>query len=61
MTVFSGGLDVLINNAGITLDNISVRLNQDDWKKVIDINLTSTFLMCKFSIKKYLKINTAKL
>ena len=56
-----GGLDVLINNAGITLDNISVRLNQDDWKKVIDINLTSTFLMCKFAIKKMLKNKSGKI
>ena len=56
-----GGLDVLINNAGITLDNISVRLNQDEWKKVIDINLTSTFLMCKFSIKKMLKNKHGKI
>ena len=55
-----GGLDVLINNAGITLDNISVRLNQDDWKKVIDINLTSTFLMCNL-IKKMLKNKYGKI
>jgi 3-oxoacyl-[acyl-carrier protein] reductase len=46
------GLDVLVNNAGITLDNISLRLTEENWKKVIDINLTSTFLMCKFTIKK---------
>ena len=50
-----GGLDILINNAGITLDNISLRLTEENWKKVIDINLTSTFLMCKFAIKKMLK------
>ena len=47
-----GGLDILINNAGITRDNISLRLTFEDWKKVMDINLTSTFLMCKFAIKK---------
>ena len=47
-----GGLDVLINNAGITLDNLSIRLADESWKKVIDINLTSTFLMCKYTIKK---------
>ena len=46
------GLDVLVNNAGITLDNLSIRLTEENWKKVIDINLTSTFLMCKFAIKK---------
>ena len=49
------GLDVLVNNAGITLDNLSIRLSEENWKKVIDINLTSTFLMCKFIIKKMLK------
>ena len=47
-----GGLDILINNAGITLDNISLRLTEENWKKVLDINLTATFLMCKFAIKK---------
>ena len=50
-----GGLDVLINNAGITSDNLSIRMADENWKKVIDINLTSTFLMCKHSIKKMLK------
>ena len=54
------GLDVLINNAGITLDNISLRLTEENWKKVLDINLTSTFLMCKFAIKKMLKIKSGK-
>ena len=56
-----GGLDVLINNAGITQDNISIRLTEENWKKVIDINLTSTFLMCKYVIKKMLKKKREKL
>ena len=55
------GLDILINNAGITMDNISLRLSVDDWKKVLDINLTSTFLMCKFAIKKMLKKKYGKI
>ena len=50
-----GGLDVLINNAGINMDNLSLRMKDEEWKKVIDINLTSTFLLCKHSIKKMLK------
>ena len=50
-----GGLDILINNAGITLDNLSIRLTEQNWKKVLDINLTSSFLMCKYAIKKMLK------
>ena len=49
------GLEILINNAGITLDNLSIRLTEENWKKVIDINLNSNFLMCKYAIKKMLK------
>ena len=49
------GLDVLINNAGVNMDNLSLRMNDSEWKKVIDINLSSTFLMCKYAIKKMLK------
>ena len=54
-------IDILINNAGITQDNLSIRLTEDNWKKVIDINLTATFLMCKFSIKKMLKNKYGKI
>ena len=50
-----GGLDILINNAGINSDNLSLRMKDEEWKKVIDINLTSTFLLSKYAIKKMLK------
>ena len=56
-----GGLDILVNNAGITLDNLSIRLSEENWKKVLDINLTSTFLMCKHAIKKMLKNKSGKI
>tara|TARA_Y100000590_G_scaffold462219_1_gene625784 strand:- start:5623 stop:6357 length:735 start_codon:yes stop_codon:yes gene_type:complete len=49
------GLDILINNAGVNMDNLSLRMKYDEWKKVIDINLGSTFLLCKYGIKKMLK------
>ena len=55
------GLDILVNNAGITLDNLSIRLTDENWKKVLDINLTSSFLMCKFAIKKMLKNKFGKI
>tara|TARA_B100000900_G_scaffold391097_1_gene385374 strand:- start:353 stop:1084 length:732 start_codon:yes stop_codon:yes gene_type:complete len=55
------GLDILVNNAGITLDNLSIRLSENDWKKVLDINLTSSFLMCKSAIKKMLKKKYGKI
>ena len=50
-----GGLDVLINNAGVNVDNLSLRMKDNEWKKVIDVNLTSTFLLSKYAIKKMLK------
>ena len=50
-----GGLDILINNAGINMDNLSIRMKDEEWKRVIDINLTASFLLSKHSIKKMLK------
>ena len=56
-----GNLDCLINNAGITQDNLAIRMSLEEWKKVIDINLTSTFLMSKSAIKKMLKNKSGKI
>ena len=56
-----GSLDGIINNAGITKDNLTIRMSLEEWTKVIDINLTSTFLMCKYSIKKMLKNKSGKI
>ncbi len=56
-----GGIDCIINNAGITQDNLAIRMSIDEWKKVIDVNLTSTFLMSKFAIKKMLKNKKGKI
>ena len=49
------GLDILINNAGTNMDNLSLRMKNEEWNKVIDINLGSTFLLCKYALKKMLK------
>ena len=56
-----GNLDCIINNAGVTQDNLAIRMNLDEWKRVIDINLTSTFLLSKFAIKKMLKNKSGKI
>ena len=56
-----GSLDGLINNAGITQDNLAIRMTLDEWQKVINVNLTSTFLMSKFAIKKMLKNKSGKI
>ena len=56
-----GKLNCIVNNAGITQDNLAIRMSLDEWKKVIDINLTSTFLLSKFAIKKMLKNKSGKI
>jgi len=60
-TQLGGSLDCIINNAGITQDNLAIRMSLEEWKKVIDINLTSTFLLSKFAIKKMLKNKSGKI
>ena len=56
-----GSLDCIVNNAGITQDNLAIRMSLEEWQKVIDINLTSTFLMSKYAIKKMLKNKSGKI
>ena len=56
-----GSLDCIVNNAGITIDNLTIRMSLAEWTKVIDVNLTSTFLMSKYSIKKMLKNKSGKI
>tara|TARA_A100001011_G_scaffold271042_1_gene280279 strand:- start:2314 stop:3051 length:738 start_codon:yes stop_codon:yes gene_type:complete len=56
-----GSLNCIVNNAGVTQDNLAIRMSLDEWTKVIDINLTSTFLLSKFAIKKMLKNKSGKI
>jgi 3-oxoacyl-[acyl-carrier protein] reductase len=50
-----GGIDILINNAGITKDNLTLRMKENEWKDVIDINLSSVFYTCQAAIKAMIK------
>ena len=59
--ILSNKIDVLINNAGITQDNLSIRMKEGEWKRVIDLNLTSTFLISKNVLKKMLKFKKGKI
>ena len=56
-----GNLDCVVNNAGVTQDNLAIRMSLEEWQKVININLTSTFLMSKSAIKKMLKNKYGKI
>ena len=59
--IFDGNPDILINNAGITRDNLSLRMSSKEWNEVLDINLTSTFLITKFALKKMIKNKYGKI
>lgn len=50
-----GGIDILVCNAGVTRDNLSLRMKKEDFEGVLDINLVSTFLLNKAAIKKMLR------
>ena len=60
-SILSNKIDVLINNAGITHDNLSIKMKEEEWKRVIDINLTSTFLISKNVIRKMIKSKAGKI
>ena len=57
----NGNLDCVVNNAGITQDNLAIRMTLNEGEKVIDTNLTSNFLLNKFAIKKMLKNKSGKI
>lgn len=50
-----GSVDVLVNNAGITRDGLAMRMSDDDWQSVIDVNLTATFRLCRAAIRGMMK------
>ena len=50
-----GGVDVLVNNAGITRDNLFMRMSDDEWQSVIDVNLTATMKLCKGVLRGMMK------
>ena len=59
--LLDGNPDILVNNAGITKDNLSLRMSNEEWNQVLDLNLTSTFLLCKFCLKKMIKNKYGKI
>lgn len=54
-------LDLLVNNAGITKDNLVLRMSEEDWDAVLDINLKGTFLCAKAAIKPMMKQRSGKI
>jgi len=56
-----GGVDVLINNAGITKDGLLMRMTERDWDSVMDTNLKGTFLFCKYAAKSMVNRHSGKI
>ncbi|NLW56690.1 MAG: 3-oxoacyl-[acyl-carrier-protein] reductase [Firmicutes bacterium] len=56
-----GQVDIVVNNAGITRDNLLLRMSEEDWRKVIDINLTGTFNLTKAALKHMIKRRSGKI
>ena len=49
------GIDVLVNNAGLTRDNLAMRIKDEDWQAVIDVNLTATFRLSRAVLRGMMK------
>jgi len=56
-----GGLDVLVNNAGITRDQLLLRMSSEDWDRVLGVNLTGTFQMTKAASRRLMKSKRGRL
>ncbi len=54
-TLAMGAIDILVNNAGITRDGLMVRMSDDDWLDVIEINLNATFRLCRAVLRGMMK------
>ena len=56
-----GSIDIVVNNAGVTRDNLLVRLNEKDWDMVVDINLKGAFFVTKTAAKIMMKQRSGKI
>lgn len=57
----SGGLDIVVNNAGITRDGLVFRMSLEDWEAVMRTNLTSAFLVCRAAARHMIKRRTGSI
>ena len=51
----TGAIDILVNNAGITRDNLFMRMKDEEWDEVLEVNLTSSMLLCRSAIRAMMK------
>ncbi len=56
-----GGIDILINNAGLTRDQLAMRMKDEDWQTVLDVNLTAAFRLSRACLKGMMKARTGRI
>ena len=52
---FTGEVNILVNNAGITRDNLAMRMKDDEWDDVLDVNMTATMILCRSALRSMMK------
>ena len=57
----AGAIDILVCNAGVTKDNLALRMKDDEWQTVLDVNLTASFLLNRAAFKKMMKRKTGRI
>lgn len=56
-----GGLDILVNNAGIARDSLALRMKEEDWRRVLDVNLTAAFLLSRAALRGMMRRRSGRI
>ena len=54
-TAATGEVNILVNNAGITRDNLAMRMKDEDWDDVLEVNMTATMTLCRSALRSMMK------
>ncbi|WP_438996057.1 3-oxoacyl-[acyl-carrier-protein] reductase [Candidatus Puniceispirillum sp.] len=60
-TALAGPISILVNNAGITRDGLAMRMNDEDWDSVLEVNMTSTMALCRASLRSMMKARSGRI
>ena len=60
-TALAGPISILVNNAGITRDGLAMRMKDEDWDSVLEVNMTSTMALCRASLRSMMKARTGRI
>ncbi|MGB2320017.1 MAG: 3-oxoacyl-[acyl-carrier-protein] reductase [Candidatus Puniceispirillum sp.] len=60
-SAIAGPISILVNNAGITRDGLAMRMKDEDWDSVLEVNMTSTMALCRASLRNMMKARTGRI